>query len=130
MAKRGLYANIHAKKKRIAAGSGEKMRKPGTKGAPTKANFIRSAKTAKKPLSGSMKKPKPGSQSYQFQQTQKPRPSQILPKKAKGGRVSTRRQMNRLEELGRVDAEKAKTSKGKRNLKQEKKRIVRELKKK
>ena len=48
MAKRGLYANIHAKKKRIAAGSGEKMRKPGTKGAPTKANFIRSAKTAKK----------------------------------------------------------------------------------
>ena len=49
MAKRGLYANIHAKKKRIAAGSGEKMRKPGTKGAPTKANFIRSAKTAKKP---------------------------------------------------------------------------------
>jgi len=49
MAKRGLYANIHAKKKRIAAGSGEKMRKVGTKGAPTKANFIRAAKTAKKP---------------------------------------------------------------------------------
>ena len=49
MAKRGLYANIHAKKKRIAAGSGEKMRKPGSKGAPTKANFVRSAKTAKKP---------------------------------------------------------------------------------
>ena len=48
MAKRGLYANIHAKKKRIAAGSGEKMRKPGSKGAPTKANFIRPAKTAKK----------------------------------------------------------------------------------
>ena len=46
----------------------------------------------------------------------------------KGGRVNTKR-MNRLEELGRVDAEKAKTSKGKRNLKQEKKRIVRELKK-
>ncbi len=46
--KRGLYANIHAKRKRIAAGSGEKMRKPGSKGAPTKANFIRSAKTAKK----------------------------------------------------------------------------------
>ena len=41
MAKRGLYANIHAKKKRIAAGSGEKMRKPGTKGAPTAANFKR-----------------------------------------------------------------------------------------
>ena len=49
MAKRGLYANRHAKKKRIAAGSGEKMRKPGSKGAPTKANFVRSAKTAKKP---------------------------------------------------------------------------------
>ena len=48
MAKRGLYANIHAKKKRIAAGSGEKMRTPGSKGAPTKANFIRFAKTAKK----------------------------------------------------------------------------------
>ena len=46
--KRGLYANIHAKRKRIAAGSGEKMRKPGSAGAPTKANFVRSAKTAKK----------------------------------------------------------------------------------
>lgn len=43
----GLYANINAKKKRIAAGSGEQMRKPGTKGAPTKADFIKSAKTAK-----------------------------------------------------------------------------------
>ena len=49
MAKPGLYANIHAKRKRIAAGSGERMRKVGTKGAPTKANFVRSAKTAKKP---------------------------------------------------------------------------------
>ena len=44
----GLYANIHAKKKRIAAGSGEKMRKPGAKSAPTKADFIKSARTAKK----------------------------------------------------------------------------------
>jgi hypothetical protein len=44
----GLYANINAKKKRIAAGSGEKMRKPGTKGAPTKQAFIDSLKTAKK----------------------------------------------------------------------------------
>jgi len=44
----GLYANINAKKKRIEAGSGEKMRKPGSKGAPTKADFIQSAKTAKK----------------------------------------------------------------------------------
>jgi len=41
--KQGLYANIHAKRKRIAAGSGEKMRKPGSKGAPT-------AKAFKKPL--------------------------------------------------------------------------------
>ena len=48
MAKQGLYANIHAKRKRIAAGSGKKMRKPGAKGAPTKANFKRAAKTAKK----------------------------------------------------------------------------------
>ena len=44
----GLYENIHKKKTRIAAGSGEKMRKPGSKGAPTKADFIQSAKTAKK----------------------------------------------------------------------------------
>lgn len=44
----GLYANIHAKRKRIASGSGEKMRKPGSKGAPTEAAFRASAKTAKK----------------------------------------------------------------------------------
>lgn len=49
MAKRpGLYANIHAKRKRIAAGSGEKMRKPGSAGAPSKKDFKRSATTAKK----------------------------------------------------------------------------------
>jgi cysteine sulfinate desulfinase/cysteine desulfurase-like protein len=48
MAKRGLYASIQAKRKRIAAGSGEKMRKPGTKGAPTAAAFKAAAKTAKK----------------------------------------------------------------------------------
>ena len=46
--KPGLYANIHAKRERIKAGSGEKMRKPGTKGAPTKQDFVQSAKTAKK----------------------------------------------------------------------------------
>ena len=46
--KRGLYANIHAQRKRIAAGSGEQMRKPGASGAPTAANFKRAAKTAKK----------------------------------------------------------------------------------
>lgn len=44
----GLYANINAKKKRIAEGSGEKMRKPGAKGAPTKQAFVDSLKTAKK----------------------------------------------------------------------------------
>jgi len=46
--KPGLYANIAAKKERIKDGSGEKMRKVGTKGAPTKQDFINSAKTAKK----------------------------------------------------------------------------------
>jgi hypothetical protein len=45
---KGLYANIYAKKKRIAKGSGEKMRTPGTKGAPTAKAFKQSAKTAKK----------------------------------------------------------------------------------
>ena len=44
----GLYANIHAKRERIKAGSGEKMKKPGAKGAPTKADFVKSARTAKK----------------------------------------------------------------------------------
>jgi hypothetical protein len=46
--KRGLYANIHAKRKRIKAGSGEKMRKPGSKGAPKAKSFRKAAKTAKK----------------------------------------------------------------------------------
>ena len=44
----GLYANVHAKRERIKAGSGEKMRKVGSKGAPTKQAFIESAKTAKR----------------------------------------------------------------------------------
>jgi len=44
----GLYRNIHRKRKRIKAGSGEKMRKKGAKGAPTNTNFKRAAKTAKK----------------------------------------------------------------------------------
>jgi hypothetical protein len=51
MAKPGLYSNIAAKRKRIAAGSGEKMRKPGSEGAPTDAAFKKSAKTAKRPKS-------------------------------------------------------------------------------
>ncbi|CAB4214144.1 hypothetical protein UFOVP1466_26 [uncultured Caudovirales phage] len=44
---KGLYANIHAKRERIAAGSKEKMRKPGAKGAPSAADFKAAAKTAK-----------------------------------------------------------------------------------
>lgn len=51
MAKKpGLYANIHAKRKRIASGSGERMRKPGSEGAPTAKAFRQSAKTAKRKL--------------------------------------------------------------------------------
>ena len=50
MAKQGLYSNIAAKKKRIASGSGEKMRKVGVKGAPAKGAFKAAAKTAKKPM--------------------------------------------------------------------------------
>lgn len=46
--KKGLYANIHAKRKRIKAGSGEKMRQVGSKDAPTAKAFRQSAKTAKK----------------------------------------------------------------------------------
>jgi hypothetical protein len=47
MTKPGLYSNINAKRKRIEAGSGEKMRKPGAEGAPTAKAFKQSAKTAK-----------------------------------------------------------------------------------
>ena len=47
MARPGLYANIHAKRKRIKAGSGEKMRKPGAKGAPTAKAFQESCKDSK-----------------------------------------------------------------------------------
>jgi hypothetical protein len=52
----GLYANINAKKQRISEGSGEKMRKVGSKGAPTKKDFVESAKTAKMKTGGSSKK--------------------------------------------------------------------------
>jgi len=48
-AKKGLYANIQAKRKRIAKGSGEKMRNPGEEGAPTSKNFKQAEKTANKP---------------------------------------------------------------------------------
>jgi hypothetical protein len=47
IAKNGLYANIHAKRERIAAGSGERMRKPGEAGAPTTAQFKQAEKTVK-----------------------------------------------------------------------------------
>jgi len=46
--KKGLYANIQAKRKRIKAGSSESMRKPGTKGSPTTKAFKKAKKTAKK----------------------------------------------------------------------------------
>jgi hypothetical protein len=53
--KAGLYANINAKQKRVAAGSGETMRKPGAKGAPTAKAFKASAKTAKPAMNPSKK---------------------------------------------------------------------------
>ena len=52
----GLYANINAKRQRIAEGSGEKMRRVGSKGAPTAGDFKESAKTAKMKTGGSAKK--------------------------------------------------------------------------
>lgn len=48
MAKPGLYANIHAKRKRIRKGSGEKMRAPGSKGAPTESAFRKAKRTARR----------------------------------------------------------------------------------
>jgi hypothetical protein len=56
MSKPGLYANIHAKRQRIKDGSGEEMRKVGDEGAPTKKDFVESAKTAKAMYGGEMKK--------------------------------------------------------------------------
>lgn len=55
----GLYANIHAKQERIAHGSGEKMRKPGSPGAPSDEAFADAAKTSKNHASGH-DKPKSG----------------------------------------------------------------------
>jgi hypothetical protein len=49
MSKKGLYSNIHAKRERIKKGSKEKMRKPGSKGAPSAKDFKDAAKTADKP---------------------------------------------------------------------------------
>jgi hypothetical protein len=56
MAKRGLYSNIADKRARIKAGSGEKMRKKGAKGAPTDKAFKQAEKTAKKPKKKTTKK--------------------------------------------------------------------------
>jgi hypothetical protein len=53
--KPGLYANIHAKQERIAKGSGEKMRKPGSKGAPSAKDFKEAAKTRKEVITDKMK---------------------------------------------------------------------------
>jgi hypothetical protein len=53
--KPGLYANIHAKQKRIAAGSGEKMRNPGSKGEPSDSDFKEAAKTRKEVIADKMK---------------------------------------------------------------------------
>ena len=53
--KNGLYANIHAKQKRIAAGSGENMRKVGSKGAPSASDFKQAAKTRKEVITDKMK---------------------------------------------------------------------------
>jgi hypothetical protein len=48
MASKGLYSNIHAKRERIRKGSGESMRKPGSKGAPTASAFRKSKRTARR----------------------------------------------------------------------------------
>jgi len=53
--KPGLYANIHKKQARIAAGSGEKMRKAGSKGAPSASDFKQAAKTRKEVITDKMK---------------------------------------------------------------------------
>jgi hypothetical protein len=55
VAKNGLYANIHAKQERIKHGSGEKMRKPGSKGAPSASDFKEAAKTRKEVITDKMK---------------------------------------------------------------------------
>lgn len=99
MAKPGLYANIHAKRDRIKAGSGEKMRKVGAKGAPSKKDFVKSAKTAKpqkKNMGGSMT-PKVGAKKFPstspgFHQAQKTAKATGQPlTMRKGGKAKKRR---------------------------------------
>ena len=89
------------------------------------------AEAARKVRASGMKKggkaPKPGTYDYYLLNRPKHSPKPVKPSKMrKGGNT---RRMNRLEELGRVDSERARTSRGRRNLKAEKRRIVRELKK-
>jgi len=89
------------------------------------------AEAARKVRASGMKKggraPKPGTYEYYLLNRPKHSPKPIKPSKMKRG--GNTRRMNRLEELGRVDAERARTKKGARNLRAEKRRIVRELKK-
>ena len=113
----------------------DKSKNPGLAKLPTqvrnKMGYMKDGGKVKKgkkvkPLS----KPKPGSYEYYLLNRPKHSPAPIKPQKKKdGGLTRNTRRMNRLEELGRVDAEKGFTRKGKRNLKAEKKRIVKELKK-
>ena len=137
--KKIIEMNKKGKKKFRDGGSAlksvDKSKNPGLAKLPTqvrnKMGYMKDGGKVKKKdalkRKGKMKPlrkgPKPGSQSYQFQQTSRPEA------KKDGGMTRNTRRMNRLEELGRVDAEKGRTRKGKRNLRDEKKRIVRELKK-
>jgi hypothetical protein len=76
--KRGLYDNIHAKRKRIAAGSGEKMRKVGAKGAPTAKNFKEAAKTAKMNYGGMVQTGTPDKDKIMGAGTMQQNPQQSL----------------------------------------------------
>jgi len=136
--KKIIEMNKKGKKKFRDGGSAlktvDKSKNPGLAKLPTqvrnKMGYMKDGGKVKKKdalkRKGKMKPlrkgPKPGSQSYQFQETSRPTA------KKDGGLTRNTRRMNRLEELGRVDAEKGRTRKGKRNLRDEKKRIVRELK--
>ena len=111
----------------------DKSKNPGLAKLPTqvrnKMGYMKDGGKVKKgrkvkPLS----KPKPGSYEYYLLNRPKHSPAPIKPQKKKdGGLTRNTRRMNRLEELGRVDAERGFTRKGKRNLKAEKKRIIGEL---
>ena len=114
----------------------DKSKNPGLAKLPTKVRnkmgFMKDGGKVKKgkkvkPLG---KSPKPGSYEYYLLNKPKHSPAPIKPQKKKdGGLTRNTSRMNRLEELGRVDAERGFTRKGKRNLRAEKKRIVKELRK-